>query len=75
MVRGRRLDLFLTQPFHGTEMWTGEPGEVVPMSEALEGSRRIVAGELDDVPEEAFRMVGSLDQVTEKAGRLGYEAD
>ena len=51
-------------------MFTGEPGEVVPLDEAIEGCRRIVEGELDEVPEEAFRMVGSLQQVTEKAGRL-----
>lgn len=70
MVRGRRLDLFLTQPFHGTEIWIGEPGEVVPLAEALEGCRRIVEGELDEVPEEAFYLVGSLQQVREKAGRL-----
>ncbi|MBT6150130.1 MAG: sigma-70 family RNA polymerase sigma factor [Gemmatimonadetes bacterium] len=70
MIRGRRLDLFLTQPFHGTEMFTGEPGEVVPLSAAIDGCRRILSGEFDDLPEEAFRMVGSIEQAVEKAKRL-----
>lgn len=70
VTRGRRLDLFLTQPFHGTEMFTGLPGEVVTRQEALDGCRRILEGEFDDVPEEAFLMVGSVDQAVEKATTL-----
>jgi RNA polymerase sigma factor (sigma-70 family) len=69
MLRGRRLDLFLTQPFHGMEMWTHEPGEVVPVQEAVAGCRRIMIGEFDDVPEVALRMIGTIDQSAEKASR------
>jgi F-type H+-transporting ATPase subunit beta len=70
MTRSRRLDQFLTQPFHMTELWQGEPGETVPLSESLDGCRRILDGELDDVPEDAFYMIGAVEQAAEKAQRL-----
>ena len=70
VVRGRRLDLFLTQPFHGTELWTGEPGETVPLPEALAGCRRILDGEFDGLPERAFHTIGAIEQAVDKAQRL-----
>lgn len=70
LVRARRLDLFLTQRVHGTEMWMGEPGETVAMRDTVEGVRQILDGDHDDLPEEAFQFVGTIDQVLEKAQRL-----
>ena len=65
--RARRLDRFLTQPFHWTEPWTNLPGVHVPLEEALEGCRAILAGECDDMREEAFYFVGTLADAREKA--------
>ena len=64
--RARRLHRFLTQPFNGTEPYTGMPGVVVPLAETLEGCRAILAGEHDEVAEEAFYFSGSMQQVLEK---------
>ena len=65
--RAGRLDRFLTQPFHWTEPWTNLPGVHVPLRETLEGCRAILAGECDDMPEEAFYFVGTLGDAREKA--------
>jgi F-type H+/Na+-transporting ATPase subunit beta len=62
-----RLDRFLTQPFHWTEPWTNLPGVHVPLRETLEGCRAILAGECDDMPEEAFYFIGTLADAREKA--------
>ena len=70
LLRARRLDLFLTQPYHGTEMWIGEPGKTVAMADTVEGVRQILDGEHDNLPDEALTYVGTIDQVTEKARRL-----
>ena len=68
--RTRRLDVFLTQPFHGTEIWMGEPGETVSLAESLNGCRRILDGEFDEVPEAALTYIGAVDQALEKSRRL-----
>jgi len=68
--RSRRLDLFLTQPYHGTELWIGEPGETVGMAETVEAARQIIDGEHDGVPAAAFQNVGTIDQALEKARRI-----
>jgi len=65
--RAGRLDRFLTQPFHWTEPWTNLPGVHVPLGETLEGYRAILAGECDDMPEEAFYFVRTLADAREKA--------
>lgn len=65
--RAARLDSFLTQPFHWTEPWTNLPGVHVPLEETLAGCRAILAGECDDIPEEAFYFVGTLADAREKA--------
>jgi F-type H+-transporting ATPase subunit beta len=65
--RARRLDRFMTQPFHWTSPWTGVPGEHVTLGETIEGCRTILDGECDDMPEESFFFVGNLDSAREKA--------
>ena len=61
--RARRLDRFLTQPFFVTESFTGRPGRLVPLAETLDGCERIMAGECDDLAEEALYLLGALDEV------------
>ncbi|HSM58032.1 MAG TPA: F0F1 ATP synthase subunit beta [Candidatus Sulfomarinibacteraceae bacterium] len=63
VARARRLERFLTQPFHTTEQFTGQPGRTVSLEEALEGSERILAGEFDEVSEQALYMIGSVEDV------------
>jgi F-type H+/Na+-transporting ATPase subunit beta len=65
--RANRLDRFLTQPFHWTEPWTNLPGIHVSLEETLAGCRAILRGECDDMPEEAFYFVGTLEAAREKA--------
>jgi F-type H+/Na+-transporting ATPase subunit beta len=64
--RARRLERFLTQPFHTTEQFTGQPGRTVSLEEALDGCEQILAGAYDDVSEQALYMIGSLDDVKEE---------
>ncbi|MFO8237837.1 MAG: F0F1 ATP synthase subunit beta [Prochlorococcaceae cyanobacterium] len=61
--RARRLERFLTQPFHSTEQFTGKPGRTVPLSAALEGCERILDDEFADVAESALYMVGGIEEV------------
>ena len=68
--RARRIQRFLTQPFFSTEQFTGVPGRYVPLHETLRGFREIVEGKHDDLPEQAFYMVGTIDEAVEKAKRL-----
>ncbi len=65
VYRARRLERFLTQPFFTTEQFTGHKGRLVPLEETLEGCEMILSGELDDYPESAFYMVGSIDEALE----------
>ena len=60
----------MTQPYHGTELWVGEPGETVAVEDTIEGVRQILDGEHDDVPAAGFQNVGTIDQALEKARRL-----
>ncbi|MFP3895225.1 MAG: F0F1 ATP synthase subunit beta [Anaerolineales bacterium] len=68
--RARRLQRFLTQPFFSTERFTGVPGKYVPLEETLRGFEEILDGQHDDLPEQAFYMVGNIDDVVEKAESL-----
>ena len=70
VTRARRLQRFLTQPFFASEPFTGQPGRYVPLSETLRGFRQILDGRHDDLPEQAFYMVGSIDEVVAKAEGL-----
>ena len=58
---------FLSQPFHVAEVFTGSPGKYVPLKETIRGFKMIVDGECDQLPEQAFYMVGTIDEAFEKA--------
>jgi len=68
--RARRLRLFLSQNFHVAEQFTGQPGSYVPVEETIRGFKGILDGKYDDIPEEAFRLVGNIDEVLEKAEKV-----
>src|SRR5690554_1156228 len=67
VARARKIQRFLSQPFHVAEVFTGSPGKYVPLAETLRGFKMIVEGECDALPEQAFYMVGSIDEAFEKA--------
>ncbi|MEW6037235.1 MAG: F0F1 ATP synthase subunit beta [Pseudomonadota bacterium] len=68
--RARKIQRFLSQPFFVAEVFTGSPGKYVPLKDTISGFKGIVEGEYDDVPEQAFYMVGTIDEALEKAKRL-----
>ena len=70
VARARKIQRFLSQPFHVAEVFTGSPGKYVPLKETIRGFKMIVEGELDHLPEQAFYMVGSIDEAIEKAKTL-----
>ena len=65
--RARKIQRFLSQPFHVAEQFTGTPGKYVPVHETISGFRELSAGNCDHLPEQAFYMVGNLDEAKEKA--------
>jgi F-type H+/Na+-transporting ATPase subunit beta len=67
VARARKIQRFLSQPFHVAEVFTGSPGKFVPLNETLRGFKMIVDGECDALPEQAFYMVGTIDEAFEKA--------
>ena len=67
VARARKIQRFLSQPFHVAEVFTGSPGKYVPLSETIRGFKMIVEGDCDALPEQAFYMVGSIDEAFEKA--------
>ena len=71
--RARRIQFFLSQNFHVAEAFTGVPGSHVPVAETVRGFKGIVEGKYDGVPEEAFRNVGTIEEVLKKAKELGYK--
>ena len=70
VARARKIQRFLSQPFHVAEVFTGSPGKFVPLNETLRGFKMIVDGECDALPEQAFYMVGTIDEAFEKAKTL-----
>ena len=70
VYRARKIQRFLSQPFHVAENFTGVKGEYVPLAETIRGFQMILNGEMDRYPEAAFFNVGSIDQVVEKARQL-----
>ena len=70
VFRARKIEKFLSQPFHVAEAFTGQPGIYVPVEESVKGFKAIVDGEVDDVPEQAFFNTGTIDDVLEKANML-----
>ena len=74
VYRARKIQRFLSQPFHVAENFTGVPGKYVPVSETVRGFRAIIDGEMDEYPEAAFFNVGTIDDVIEKARQMEASA-
>ena len=70
VARARKLQRFFTQPFYVAEQFTGQEGRYVPVQETVRGFREILDGKHDDLPEQAFYMVGTIDEVLEKAASM-----
>ena len=70
VARARKIQRFLSQPFHVAEVFTGSPGKYVPLSETIRGFKMITGGECDHLPEQAFYMVGTIDEAFEKAKKM-----
>jgi F-type H+-transporting ATPase subunit beta len=68
--RARKMQRFMSQPFFVAETFTGSAGKYVELKDTIEGFKRITSGELDDIPEQAFYMVGTIEEVLEKAKKL-----
>ncbi|MCE7792476.1 F0F1 ATP synthase subunit beta [Salipaludibacillus sp. CUR1] len=68
--RARRIQFFLSQNFHVAEQFTGQPGSYVPVKETIKGFREILDGKHDDIPEDAFRLVGRIEDVVERAKQM-----
>jgi F-type H+-transporting ATPase subunit beta len=74
VARARKIQRFLSQPFHVAEVFTGTPGVFVPVEETVRGFKGIVSGEYDHLPEAAFYMVGTIDEAVAKARKMAAEA-
>ena len=70
VARARRMQRFLTQPMHVAEQFTGQPGAYVKIEETVRGFKEILEGKHDTLPEQAFYMVGAIEQVVAKAKTL-----
>ncbi|HBO38317.1 MAG TPA: F0F1 ATP synthase subunit beta [Pasteurellaceae bacterium] len=70
VARARKIERFLSQPFFVAEVFTGSPGKYVPLKETIRGFKGILDGEYDHIPEQAFYMVGSIEEVLEKAENM-----
>ena len=70
VARARKIERFFSQPFTVDEVFTGSPGKYVPLKETIRGFKGIVDGDYDHLPEQAFYMVGSIDEAVEKAKKL-----
>ena len=70
VARARKIERFLSQPFHVAEVFTGSPGKYVSLKETLRGFKGILAGDYDELPEQAFYMAGTIDEVIEKAKNM-----
>jgi F-type H+-transporting ATPase subunit beta len=74
VARARKIERFLSQPFHVAEVFTGKPGTLVDLAETIKGFRGLVNGDYDHLPEQAFYMVGTIDEAIEKAQQMAAEA-
>jgi F-type H+/Na+-transporting ATPase subunit beta len=74
VARARKIQRFLSQPFHVAEVFTGTPGVLVSLDDTIKGFKGIVAGDYDDLPESAFYMVGTIDEAVAKARKMAAEA-
>ena len=74
VARARKIERFLSQPFHVAEVFTGSPGLFVDLADTIRGFREIVDGKCDDMPEQAFYMVGTIEEAREEAEKLAKSA-
>ena len=74
VARARKIQRFLSQPFHVAEVFTGHPGKFVNLADTITGFKALCAGEYDDLPEAAFYMVGTMDEAVAKAKQMAAEA-
>ena len=74
VARARKIQRFLSQPFHVAEVFTGSPGKYVSLKETIRGFRGIVDGQYDHLPEQAFYMVGTIDEAIEKGAKMAAAA-
>jgi F-type H+/Na+-transporting ATPase subunit beta len=74
VARARKIERFLSQPFHVAEVFTGSPGKLVALEDTIKGFKGLVNGEFDDLPEAAFYMVGTIEEAKEKAKKLSAAA-
>jgi len=74
VTRARKIQRFLSQPFHVAEVFTGTPGTFVDLADTIKGFKDIVEGKYDHLPENAFYMIGTIDQAVEKAKKMAAEA-
>ena len=74
VARARKIQRFLSQPFHVAEIFTGAPGKLVSLADTISGFKGICEGKYDDLPESAFYMVGSIDEAITKAKKMAMEA-
>jgi len=72
--RARKIQRFMSQPFHVAEVFTGTPGVLVSLEDTIKGFKGIIDGEYDHLPEAAFYMVGTIEDVVEKAKKMAAEA-
>ena len=73
VARARKIQRFLSQPFHVAEVFTGTPGEYVELKDTIRGFKELVDGKHDDIPEQAFYLVGTIEKAQEKAKKLAVE--
>jgi F-type H+-transporting ATPase subunit beta len=74
VARARKIERFLSQPFHVAEVFTGSPGVFVDLADTIRGFQGLCEGKYDHLPEAAFYMVGTIDQAVEKGKKLAAEA-
>jgi F-type H+-transporting ATPase subunit beta len=72
VARARKIQRFLSQPFHVAEAFTGTPGKYVKLADTIKGFKAVADGQYDDMPEQAFYMVGTIEEAEEKARKLGW---
>ena len=68
--RARKIQRFLSQPFHVAEVFTGSPGVFVGLQDTIKGFKGLVEGDYDDIPESAFYMVGTIEEAIEKSKKI-----
>ena len=70
VARARKVERFLSQPFFVAEVFTGSPGKYVSLADSIQGFKLILSGELDSLPEQAFYLVGNIEEAVQKAQKL-----